>query len=107
MPGLVGLVVVDSFALGVPMVTTDYPFHSPEIDYLKNDENGLIVNCGQSAEVYAAAVARLLQDPARLERLRQGALASAPQYTIENMVANFAEGVVRALEAKAEIPASA
>ncbi len=28
MPGLVGLVVLDSFALGVPMITTDYPYHS-------------------------------------------------------------------------------
>lgn len=24
------------------MVTTDYPYHSPEIDYLRTGENGLI-----------------------------------------------------------------
>jgi glycosyltransferase involved in cell wall biosynthesis len=35
MPGLVGLVVLDSFALGVPIITTDFPEHSPEISYLK------------------------------------------------------------------------
>jgi glycosyltransferase involved in cell wall biosynthesis len=98
MPGLVGLVVVDSFALGVPLVTTDFPYHSPEIDYLKNDINGLVVPCGQSTGAYGSAVAELLADPARLDRLRAGALASAAERTIENMACNFADGVVRALE---------
>ena len=60
MPGLVGLVVVDSFALGVPMITTDYPFHSPEIDYLENGVNGLVVKCGDSVERYSEVVADLL-----------------------------------------------
>jgi glycosyltransferase involved in cell wall biosynthesis len=98
MPGLVGLVVVDSFALGVPLVTTDFPYHSPEIDYLENDINGLLVSCGQSAGHYADAVAKLLLDPARLERLRAGALASAAEHTIEKMAHNFAMGVIQALE---------
>ena len=98
MPGLVGLVVVDSFALGVPLVTTDFPYHSPEIDYLRNDINGLLVPCGQSAEAYASAVAGLLLDHARLERLRTGALASADEHTIEKMAGNFAAGVMLALD---------
>jgi glycosyltransferase involved in cell wall biosynthesis len=98
MPGLVGLVVVDSFALGVPLITTDFPYHSPEIDYLKNDINGLLVPCGPSAEIYATAVATLLLDPPRLERLRTNALASAAEHTIEKMADNFAMGVIQALE---------
>jgi glycosyltransferase involved in cell wall biosynthesis len=97
MPGLVGLVVVDSFALGVPLVTTDFPYHSPEIDYLKHGVNGLIVPCGQSAEVYASEVSELLQDSPRLERLRQAALSCASEHTIENMAANYTEGILRAL----------
>jgi len=100
MPGLVGLVVVDSFALGVPLVTTDFPYHSPEIDYLKNDFNGLLVPCGQSAGIYASAVADLLLDPSRLERLRTGALASAADHTIEKMADHFAAGVMLALDAQ-------
>lgn len=100
MPGLVGLVVVDSFALGVPLITSDYPFHSPEIDYLKNDVNGLVVNCGESSEIYADAVSALLKDPVRLNRLKEQALASANQYTIENMVLNFSTGVLAALKKK-------
>ena len=42
MPSLVGLAILDSFALEVPMVTTKFPFHGPEMDYLKNNENGFV-----------------------------------------------------------------
>lgn len=97
MPGLVGLVVVDSFALGVPLVTTDYPFHSPEIDYLNNGLNGLIVPCGDDPRLYAEAVSKLLLDESRLEALRHGASASASDHSIEKMVDNFTKGVLAAL----------
>lgn len=99
MPGGVGLVVLDSFALGVPMVTTDTCLHGPEIDYLKSGENGLMVECGESVNAYADAVVALLRDEDRLGRLRQGALASATEYTIEKMACNFADGVMQALAA--------
>lgn len=98
MPGLVGLVVVDSFALGVPLITTDYPYHSPEVDYLKNDCNGMMIPCGESRQQYANEVIALFNDPNKLARLKQGALASATQYTIENMAQNFANGIVSALK---------
>lgn len=97
MPGLVGLVIVDSFALGVPLITTDFPYHSPEINYLKNDINGMLINCEQSSKVYASAIVELLLDPERIERLKIGALQSSGSHTIENMVANFSDGVIKAL----------
>lgn len=97
MPGLVGLVIVDSFALGVPLITTDYPFHSPEIDYLKDGENGCMVPCGEDTDAYATAVIDLLLKPNRIEDLRRGALQSAELHTIENMAKNFADGVMRCL----------
>jgi glycosyltransferase involved in cell wall biosynthesis len=99
MPGGVGLVVLDSFAFGVPMVTTETRLHGPEIDYLKSGENGLLVECGESVDAYADAVVALLREESRLERLRQGALASATEYTIEKMAGNFADGVMQALAA--------
>ena len=98
MPGGVGLVILDSFALGVPMVTTDTRLHGPEIDYLKNNENGLLVSCGDSTETYALAVVELLSDSERLGRLRCGTLASAQQHTVEDMVDNFAGGIMDALK---------
>jgi glycosyltransferase involved in cell wall biosynthesis len=100
MPGGVGLVVLDSFALGVPMVTTDTDLHGPEIDYLKSGENGLLIPCGESAEIYAEGVVDLLANPLLVNRLRCGALASAMHYTIENMAENFASGIMRALNQK-------
>jgi glycosyltransferase involved in cell wall biosynthesis len=98
MPGLVGLVVVDSFALGVPLVTTDFPFHSPEIDYLKDGVNGCIVPCGDDPNAYADAVAGLLRDPARIASLKQGAIRSAELHTIDTMARSFADGVLRCLD---------
>ena len=97
MPGLVGLVIVDSFALGVPMVTTDYPAHSPEIDYLRDGENGLLVTCGDSVEAYANAVTGLLNDGDRLSALSEGARSSAAEHTLESMIRNFSDGVLKAL----------
>ena len=95
MPGLVGLVVVDSFALGVPLVTTDYPFHSPEIDYLKDGVNGRVVRCGDDSSAYAEAILKLFLAPDELRSLSEGALRSSELHTIENMAANFADGVMR------------
>lgn len=99
MPGGVGLVVLDSFALGVPMVTTDTHLHGPEIDYLRNNVNGLLVPCGNDSERYAEEVSKLMLDPAALARLRDGAINSASEYSIERMVDNFTHGVMAALAA--------
>jgi glycosyltransferase involved in cell wall biosynthesis len=99
MPGGVGLVVLDSFALGVPMVTTDTRMHGPEIDYLEDGRNGILIECGESVETYADGVVGLLQDEGCLERLREGALAAAADHTIEKMARNFATGVTNALKA--------
>ncbi len=97
MPGGVGLVILDSFALGVPIITTETHLHGPEIDYLNHGENGLLVRCGDDANLYADAVCDLMREPARLEFLRNGALAAASQHSIENMVENFTEGVLSVL----------
>lgn len=99
MPGLVGLVVLDSFALGVPMITTDYPYHSPEISYLEDGKNGLIVEPWPDAEEYARRTVELFRDPERIERLARQALADADRYSVERMSANFADGVLKALAA--------
>jgi glycosyltransferase involved in cell wall biosynthesis len=100
MPGLVGLGVLDSFAYGTPMVTTNVPYHSPEIDYLENGVNGVVVDPCDDLEAYAAAVARILLDPSWRERLVEGGRAALKSYSVENMALRFAEGVVQALHAE-------
>ena len=96
-PGLVGLGLLDAFATAVPLVTTDCHLHSPEIAYLKNGENGLMT--ADSLADYVAAVVGLLQNPHALTLLRKGCERSAHQYNIENMASNFADGVLRCLQA--------
>jgi glycosyltransferase involved in cell wall biosynthesis len=99
MPGLVGLGVVDSFVAGVPMVTTSVSYHSPEIEYLRDGVNGLIVDETSGVQGYAQSVIDLLADSARRKVLVEGCERSAQVYTIEAMVRNFSDGVMRALEA--------
>jgi len=94
-PGLVGLHVLDSFCAGVPMVTTGDARHSPEIAYLKDGENGLVVK--GDANAYADAIIALLQDPSRYAQLQAGALADSKRYTLQNMVDSFADGIERCL----------
>lgn len=94
-PGLVGLHVLDSFCAGTPMVTTADARHSPEIAYLKDGENGLVVT--GDAEVYANAIIDLFQNPPHYAQLQARALADAQRYTLRNMVEHFADGIERCL----------
>lgn len=101
MPGLVGLAVLDAGAAGLPVVTTDYPFHSPEIAYMKDGTSGVVVRPWTSADAYAQAVGDLMTgDPARLAGLSRGARKVAATYTIEDMAGRFSEGVLKALDCR-------
>ena len=97
MPGLVGLNVVDGFALGLPTVTTDIDWHSPEIEYLRDGVNGLITPAGATPEDYATAVSSLLTNPDRLRQMQTAAELSGREYSIEDMAQRFADGIVQAL----------
>lgn len=93
MPGLVGLAVIDSFAARSPLVTTEYPHHSPEIEYLDDGVNGLVVPGEGSADQFAAAVEALLLDPGRVARLREGCVVAHARYSLDHMVERFAGGI--------------
>jgi glycosyltransferase involved in cell wall biosynthesis len=93
MPGLVGLCAVDSFALRTPLVTTNWPFHGPEFEYLQDGRNSLVV--GGEPERYAEGVVRALSSPDLLRRLRHGCAVDANRYTIQGMSRRFADGVLR------------
>lgn len=101
MPGLVGLVVLDAFALGTPLVTTAIPYHSPEFEYLRHGDNGLVLPAPATPEDYAAAVAELLRRPDLRARLTEGCRASADRYTVEEMTDRYAAGVLAALRTPA------
>ncbi len=95
MPGLVGLVIVDCFAAEVPLITTDHNGHSPEIEYLRHGENGLMtVPCPLAL---ASEMVALIESPRRRARLRIGCRRSAREYTLEGMVERFSVSVLDAL----------
>lgn len=95
MPGLVGLAVLDSFALETPMVTVEADYHSPEFAYIRNNENAIISE--DNLESYAEAVVTVLTKDSVRQRLIEGCKSSKDEFTIENMAQNFANGVVKAL----------
>lgn len=98
MPGLVGLAILDAFALSLPMLTTRYPFHSPEIAYLEEGVNGMISDFESGA--YAELVAQVLRNRELYQRLREGSSASSGKYSLERMVENISEGIRKSLKAK-------
>lgn len=98
-PGLVGLTIVDALALGLPMVTCDVPYHSPEVEYLKHGINGLMLAGDVTPERYAREVAGLLDDRNELAHLSCNAAEAAMRYTMDEMVERFADGILAALAA--------
>ncbi len=99
-PGLTGLVAVDSFALGLPLVTTRWNFHAPEFYYLENNVNAVITD--PTIDSFSDAVIRILKDPLELNRLRRECLLNAKNFGVQNMAQNFHNGVTKALNGKTE-----
>jgi glycosyltransferase involved in cell wall biosynthesis len=99
MPGRVGLCAVDSFALRTPIVTTDWPWHAPEVEYLENGRNAVITR--DDPEDYAAGVQKVLNDHSRLKALREACRRDATEYTAEGMAERFCNGLLHMLERNA------
>ena len=98
-PGLVGLHVLDAFAMGLPMITTANAKHSPEIAYMQDGVNGVI--CGDSPKAYADAVTNLIEDSALYQRIASGALAAGVEYSVERMAENFIDGISACVKGEA------
>jgi glycosyltransferase involved in cell wall biosynthesis len=96
-PGALGLGVMDSFACQTPMITTDCGNHGPEIAYLVSGVNGVVTR--DDLDAYVDATVNLLRDVAALDTLRAGCAASAMEFSLENMVRHFADGVTQCLAA--------
>jgi glycosyltransferase involved in cell wall biosynthesis len=91
LPGYVGLAILDAFAAGLPLVTTNIPDHRPEIEYLESGRNGWMTE--PNLEDYVSRVVELLSDDRLRQQLSQGARSSAGKYSIDTMVENFREGI--------------
>ena len=99
LPGWVGLVVLDAIVAGTPLITSRDSPHGPEIAYLRDGENGLLVANGTDPDSYADAVTRTLDDPELLRSLVLGCAADRDLYSVEEMAGRFADGIRQALDA--------
>lgn len=102
-PGFVGLAVTHAFAHGVPMITRAGQPHSPEIDYLKHGENGLVLP--EEKEAFFEGLDSYLRDSKLQQQLRAGAAATAEHLTMDNMVRAFDGLVRRSLTRRGLLPA--
>jgi glycosyltransferase involved in cell wall biosynthesis len=91
LPGRVGLVILDAFAAGLPLIAIDVPYHGPEMEYLTNGENGLLAKNDVAA--YAAEVISFFSSTELEHNLRRAALDAGRHYSIDAMVGNFREGI--------------
>ena len=98
LPGAVGLNILDAFAFGLPLVTTARDDHGPEIDYLNDHENGLMVRAGSAAE-FANEVVELMSDIPLLTKLQAASRSDADSYSLEATVTRVRIGVLTALDA--------
>ncbi|HEY5209235.1 MAG TPA: glycosyltransferase family 4 protein [Stellaceae bacterium] len=97
-PGYVGLAVNRGFAHGMPLITIQSDLHSPEIDYVEADRNGLILAPDDGLR---AGLGRFARDAGLRDRLAQGALATRDRLDLGCMVAAFDDGVAAALNRSA------
>lgn len=81
-PGRIGLVSVDALVLGRPILTTRYPFHAPEFEYLREGESLFVSDMNPDAFAHLALNAAHGLDV-------QGNWAFP---TMPDMVENFARG---------------
>lgn len=98
MPGRVGLVAVDALALGLPVVTTTYPFHAPEAAYLTDGISSVWTDFDETT--YALEIASLLGDRGRLSDLAAGAHSEGLNFSVKQSADRFVRGVLQGLGAQ-------
>ena len=94
-PGMTGLSILDSFALGKPFITQNSGIHSPEIEYLVHGFNGLLTDTGIKS--YTEQVVKLLNS-SDLKNYSDNAYNDGLKYNIDRMVCNYVAGITRVLD---------
>jgi len=87
--GMVGLVANHALAHGRPVITRASDMHSPEVEYIEHEHNGLVVP--GDLDEFAATLGRLADSPQWQARLAQGALETRDGLRMDDMAARFDE----------------
>lgn len=90
-PGRVGLIAVESLVAGKPIITTKIDGHAPEFGYLKENYNCIVSE--RSIQSYSNKIITYFEDDNLSQSLSAAALDASFEYSIENMVQNFIDGI--------------
>lgn len=91
-----GMVITEAMSQGTPVITTD---RTAGPDIISNEENGWIVEAGNT-EALTAAIAHLIQRPNRIMEAGESALESAKQRPWEVYGIELAEAIATAQKLK-------
>lgn len=92
LPEWVGLAAVDALAVGLPVVTTHHPSHSPEVEYLVDGYNSVFTL--HDPAHYARIVVQLMARPSQLRLMQAAATESGSALGIEPMSDRFVQGIL-------------
>jgi glycosyltransferase involved in cell wall biosynthesis len=92
MPGMTGLAIVHSFAVGRPYVTIQSTYHGPEIAYLKHGVNGLMADANM--EAFCDSVEPLVINKEEREKMGTAAFDYAKEeLTMANQIKGFEQAI--------------
>jgi glycosyltransferase involved in cell wall biosynthesis len=83
-PGYLGLAINHAFAHGRPVITRAHDFHSPEIEYLTDGEDGLLIAGDEAA--FHESLKAFLAAPDEQNRLAENAAARRETLRMDYMV---------------------
>jgi len=98
MPGVLGLIVIDSLVSGVPIITVRSDQHGPEIDYLEDGVNGFITE--PITTLFAEKAVELFGDEKLYLNLKMNCINSSKKFNMQAMLDNFSCGISRCIAEK-------
>jgi glycosyltransferase involved in cell wall biosynthesis len=90
MPSLVGLAIVQGFAFGLPLFSTDCPGHGPEFEYLTTS-NGQVTAFDERC--YANSISESLKSRSDHVRMREAAYKQGDRLFLKNSVRIFIDSI--------------
>lgn len=96
MPGLVGLVAIDSIVAEKPIIVRELKFHGPEIEYIAEYKTGLCISSSAIAE-YSKAVIELFTNSKQMTSIINNCKKHKQTFYIENMANSFCSGIKKCL----------
>ena len=94
LPSHIGLSILDCFAYGLPLITSNVENHCPEVAYFKHNYNGLISE--PNKESIAKSINSVLDDYEKWKMMSINAITTAKNYDVTSMSKNFYKGLINA-----------